>query len=118
MSKYWYRGLPAKGARISSRDVGKMRYWIAGQVDGWAPAGAAMLAGTGVLGLAGISFGGAGGRKETGAGNLGFQGVSFNGGGNVVHVKGSGTLALSGISISASGFNVGQPGGLRQFWTC
>jgi hypothetical protein len=78
----------------------------------------AVITGTGDMSFGGISFVGAGGRSETGTANLAFNGISFNGAGSVVHVKGTGNMAFGGISIVGNGFNAGQPGGLRQFWTC
>jgi hypothetical protein len=100
---------------------------------------AASISGTGVLGFAGVSFGGGGVRNETGSGglalagisfnaagarketataNIALQGISFNSVGAITHIKGTGTMAFQGVSITASGFDAGVPGGLRQFWTC
>jgi hypothetical protein len=70
------------------------------------------------MSFGGISFNASGGRNETGTANLAFNGISFNGVGSVTHIKGTGNMAFGGISIVGNGFNVGQPGGLRQFWTC
>lgn len=78
---------------------------------------ASTITGTGVMAFSGISFVGAGARKETGTGILAFQGISFNATGTAKHI-GTGVMAFRGISIVAGGMNLGAPGsGLRQFWT-
>lgn len=85
---------------------------------GFAGGGGRKETSTANLALSGVSFNAAAGRKETATANLALRGVSFNSIGSITHIKGVGNFALRGVSITASGFNAGAPGGLRQFWTC
>lgn len=105
-----------KGAATASTETGTAVLGFAG--ISFNATGQDRHTGAGNLAFSGIAFNAVGGRQETGAANLAFQGISFNGAGSITHIKGTGVMAFGGISIVGNGFNVGQPGGLRQFWTC
>lgn len=87
-------------------------------LDDGSNTGSSTETGTAVMSMAGIAYVASGGRNETGSATMAMQGIAYAGSGSVIHVKGTAVMALAGVSIRATAFELGAAGqGVRQFWT-